>query len=131
MNLILINSEFPHACLGLDVSPGAFIVPGLEWYGIRDMEYSVMLASVEPSFILVLIFGPTDHCCTVLQSVCKIPEGALSPPPQACWTHRLWATSAVGSLGVYVNPFTIVMPSCVFRRHSTDPTMMGLKAWSL
>lgn len=62
-NLILINSGFPHACLGLDVSPGAFIVPWLEWCAIRDMESSVTLASVEPSFILVLIFGPTDQRC--------------------------------------------------------------------
>lgn len=74
-NLILINSGFPCAFLGLDVSPRAFTVPWLEWYGIRDTESSVVSASVEPSFTLFLIFVSIDYCCTVLRSVCKDHRG--------------------------------------------------------
>lgn len=114
-NLILINSGFPCAFLGLDVSPRAFTVPLLEWYGIRDRESFVVSASVEPSFTLFLIFVSIDYCCTVLRSVCKDHRGDSLYP-----TSGLLGQSSGQPGGVYVNPFTIAMPSWVFRRHSTE-----------
>lgn len=113
-NLILINSEFSRAFLGLDVSPRAFTVPWLEWCGTRDTESSAVSAPVEPSFTLFLIFGSIDYCCTVLRSVCKDRRGDSLPHLRPAGPQQ-WA-----AWGVYVNPFTIVMPSWVFRRHSTE-----------
>lgn len=86
-NLILINSGFPCAFLGLDVSPRAFTVPWLEWYGVRDTESSVVSASVEPSFTLFLIFGSIDYCCTVLRSVCKDHRGDSLYPTSGLLGH--------------------------------------------
>lgn len=93
--MILINSGFPRAFLGLDVSPRGFTVPWLECCGIRDTESSVTSASVEPSFILFLIFGSIDYCCPVLRSVCKDRRGDSVPPTSGCWATAVDSRGSV------------------------------------
>lgn len=60
-NLISVNSGFPHACPGRDVSPGALTASWLEWCLFMDIESSLMLNLLSHPSSWFSVFGPTDY----------------------------------------------------------------------
>lgn len=93
-----------------NVSSAAFIVPWLKWCGIRALESSIMLTSVEPSFIVVLSlwsYRQLQHSPKVLSA--RRQRGFLSPASGMLDTwapvpHQQWA-AWTGDL----NPFIIAI----------------------
>lgn len=113
----------------LDVSLGVFAVPWLEWRGIRAMQSSVTLPSVEPSFILVLSLWSSEN--TASQStVLRSRRGSLSASLRHSGHMGFCATSEVGSqksLCERLHQFHAVLG---LEEAFNRPCVMGLKAGS-